>query len=163
LEVDSMQGKVLAGETVDLARLVAALSLLAKMLPAQALVAPAPAADQGDPFAGAREELARFLADRAERIQHREQRESERLLAANAKLREEITQLQAQLKAQEHPQPTQQPANVVPIDAKERMRIEEQAAKERIAQERIKSERAWREHYDSRGVVMAPAFPLPDR
>jgi hypothetical protein len=58
LEVDTMQGKVLAGDTVDLQRLVAAHGLLAKMLPASALVAPAAAADHVDQFAGARQELA---------------------------------------------------------------------------------------------------------
>jgi hypothetical protein len=40
LEIDTMSGLVLAGETVDLARLVAA-----KMLPERALVAPAPPAE----------------------------------------------------------------------------------------------------------------------
>jgi hypothetical protein len=73
LEVDTMQGKVLAGETVDLQRLVAAHGLLQKMLPAQALVAPAAAASH-DAFAGAREELERFLAGRASAIAHRDER-----------------------------------------------------------------------------------------
>jgi predicted component of type VI protein secretion system len=48
LEVDSLQGKVLAGETVDLQRLVTAHSLLRQMLPERALVAPAPAPDEVD-------------------------------------------------------------------------------------------------------------------
>jgi hypothetical protein len=68
LEVDTMQGQVLAGKTVDLSRLVAAHGLLAKMLPAQALVAPAAAADSHD-FDGAREELSRLLDGRIDAIE----------------------------------------------------------------------------------------------
>jgi hypothetical protein len=45
LEIDSMSGRVLAGETVDLTRLVAAHGLLRQMLPEKALVAPAPPAE----------------------------------------------------------------------------------------------------------------------
>jgi hypothetical protein len=43
LEVDTLQGQVLAGDSVDLKRLETALDMLQKLLPAQALVAPAPA------------------------------------------------------------------------------------------------------------------------
>jgi hypothetical protein len=43
LEVDTMQGQVLAGDTVDLNRLVTAHAMLQKMLPERSLVAPAPA------------------------------------------------------------------------------------------------------------------------
>ena len=84
LEVDTLQGQVLAGEQVDLARLVTAHGMLQKMLPERALVAPAPAAATHD-FSGAREELARFLAQRAERIEARELKESERLRAEVAR------------------------------------------------------------------------------
>jgi hypothetical protein len=157
LEVDSMQGKVLAGETVDLARLVAAHGLLAKMLPTSALVAPAAAADHHDQFAGAREELARFLADRAERIKAREVRESERLLEVNAKLREENERLTAQLKAQEQPQPTQ-PANVVSIKDLEFQRLASRTPVPQSAAERAAAERAWRNSYGTGGAICAPAF-----
>jgi hypothetical protein len=47
LEVDTMQGQVLAGDTVDLNRLVMAHAMLQKMLPEHALVAPAPAPAEG--------------------------------------------------------------------------------------------------------------------
>jgi hypothetical protein len=48
LEVDSMHGAVLAGETVDLKRLEMAHDMLQKLLPDKALVAPAPAPDVGE-------------------------------------------------------------------------------------------------------------------
>ena len=117
LEVDTMQGKVLAGETVDLTRLVAAHGMLAKLLPERALVAPAPAAANHD-FASAKEELDRFLVERAERLEAREIKESERLREENARLREEITQLRTQLRAEQQPAPpsVRQPSNVVSID-----------------------------------------------
>jgi hypothetical protein len=69
LEVDTMQGAVLAGEKVDLQRLVAAHGLLRQMLPAQALVAPAAAADHD--FSGAHAELARLLDGRIEALEHK--------------------------------------------------------------------------------------------
>jgi hypothetical protein len=90
LEIDTMQGKVLAGETVDLQRLVAAHGLLAKMLPSSALVAPAAAADNPDPFAGAREELRAFLSQRAEAIERRDRRREAELAANPAKARAEF-------------------------------------------------------------------------
>ena len=45
LEVDTMQGAVFAGETVDLKRLEMAHDMLQKLLPEKALVAPAPTPD----------------------------------------------------------------------------------------------------------------------
>ena len=96
LEVDTMQGKVLAGDTVDLARLVAAHGLLQKMLPAQALVAPASTADNPDPFAGAREELARLFEQRAEALARRDRRrEAEMARDPDAARRELETKIQA--------------------------------------------------------------------
>jgi hypothetical protein len=97
LEVDTMQGKVLAGETVDRDRLVTAHAMLQKMLPAQALVAPAsePEARFGDEhrrklrdmiqrvvFAGAEEEAA-ALADACEREERVMQAEALGLLPAS--------------------------------------------------------------------------------
>jgi hypothetical protein len=117
LEVDTMQGKVLAGETVDLTRLVAAHGMLAKLLPERALVAPAPAAANPD-FASAKEELNNFLIQRAAALEHCEQRESAQLREENARLREQVIQMQAQIRAT--PQPAapavKPPSNVVPID-----------------------------------------------
>jgi hypothetical protein len=43
LEVDTLQGQVLAGEQVDLGRLSTSLAMLRQLLPERALVAPAPA------------------------------------------------------------------------------------------------------------------------
>ena len=113
LEVDTMQGQVLAGESVDLQRLVAAHGMLQKMLPERALVARAPAATHD--FAGAKKELAALLTQRASAIEARELKET-------ARLREQIAQLSeenARLKAEQQPQPVpqKQPTNnVVPID-----------------------------------------------
>ena len=60
LEVDTMQGQVLAGQVVDLTRLVAAHGMLQKLLPERALVAPAPAVeDRGSPTA--RERLRQLI------------------------------------------------------------------------------------------------------
>jgi hypothetical protein len=71
LEVDGLHGAALSGEAVDLQRLAVAHGLLAKMLPAQALIAPAAAADHVDQFAGARQELAALFEKRAEALERR--------------------------------------------------------------------------------------------
>lgn len=47
LQIDDLQGKVLNGEQVDLARLSAALTMLRQLLPEKALVSSPPAADTG--------------------------------------------------------------------------------------------------------------------
>jgi hypothetical protein len=105
-----MQGRVLAGETVDLTRLVAAHSLLQKMLPGGALVAPASAA--GHDFSGAREELRHFLIQRADAIESREVRETERLREQVVTLTEENSKLLAKLRAAEQQQPAKQPRHL---------------------------------------------------
>jgi hypothetical protein len=69
LQIDDLQGRVLNGEQVDLARLSAALTMLRQLLPEKALVAPAAAADRDDQFAGAREELRALLAGRADALE----------------------------------------------------------------------------------------------
>jgi hypothetical protein len=71
LQIDDLQGKVLNGQQVDLARLSAALTMLRQLLPEKALVAPAAAADHVDQFAGAREELARLFDQRANALERR--------------------------------------------------------------------------------------------
>jgi hypothetical protein len=60
LIVDELQGKVLAGEPVDLDRLATALGMLQKLLPAQALVAPTPA-PEGRFGPSAQERLRRLI------------------------------------------------------------------------------------------------------
>jgi hypothetical protein len=45
LEIDTLQGAVLAGDSVDLGRLASALTMLRSLLPAQALVSAPPAAE----------------------------------------------------------------------------------------------------------------------
>ena len=72
LEVDTLQGKVLAGDTVDLSRLAVAFGMLTKILPPAALEAEAPKPD----FEGAREELLRLLQGRADALEHEWQRQS---------------------------------------------------------------------------------------
>ena len=116
LEIDGMSGRVLAGETVDLTRLVAAHGLLRQMLPERALVAPAPPAETRfgpDHRARLRELINKtlLLAD--------DVNEAERL--ADAMLREEAIQAQAAgvpVEAPVAPQPPEPPRadNVVPID-----------------------------------------------
>jgi hypothetical protein len=66
--VDGLQGAVLSGDQVDLARLSTALAMLQKLLPTQ--LAPAAATDQHD-FSGAREELARHFDRLAEAHERR--------------------------------------------------------------------------------------------
>ena len=114
-------------------------------------------------FSGAREELANFFARRAEALDHREQRESERLRDECAKLREEIAKLKAKIPVpgggDAHASsdthlplsPAAAGSNVVPIDAAAR------------AEERARDERAWRDYtYNNGGAVVAPAWSPPD-
>jgi hypothetical protein len=67
LQIDDLQGKVLNGEQVDLARLSTALTMLRQLLPEKALVAPA----AGPDFSGAKEELLRMLDGRIEALEHK--------------------------------------------------------------------------------------------
>jgi hypothetical protein len=85
LEIDSLQGSILANEKVDLARLASALTMLQKLLPEQALVAPAAAADQADPFSGAVAELDALLSQRAFALERRREREAAEMAANPAK------------------------------------------------------------------------------
>lgn len=163
LQIDDLESAQLRGQPIDINKLVDASESLER------LVGGNPEAPAAYDFSGAKEELDRLLVQRAAAIEHREQRESERLREENAKLREENTQLRQRNSevvnvATSGNQSPQQSTNnnVVPIDAKERMRIEAQAAKERVAKESAQNERAFREHYESCGVVMAPAWTHPD-
>jgi hypothetical protein len=148
LEIDTMSGRVLAGETVDLQRLVAAHGLLQKMLPAQALVAPAPGG--GHDFAGARAELTQFLIKRANALERREQRESERLREENARLTEEIRLLRAARESEQQPPAPPPPTNVISIDG---------AARAKPPARYLKQREPWDSHDD--GAIAVPAW-LPD-
>jgi hypothetical protein len=67
LEIDSLQGSILANEKVDLARLSTALGMLQKLLPATALVAPALAPEErgdSEAFRQIAEQLDREMATR---------------------------------------------------------------------------------------------------
>ena len=122
LEIDTMSGAVLAGKTVDLARLVAAHGLLAKMLPQSALVAPAAAADHVDEFAGAREELARFFAGRGSAIAHRDRRREEEMAHDPDKFRRELeTKIQAAV--QKHNKTISDPGGSDAQSGRERLRF----------------------------------------
>ena len=115
LEIHSLQGSILANDQIDLARLSSALTMLQKLLPSEALNAPVPLANSNHDFAGAKEELDRLLIQRAERLEAREIRESERLREEIAHLREENARLAAQIKAEPQPAPpapAAQPSNV---------------------------------------------------
>jgi hypothetical protein len=72
LEVDTLNGRVLAGEAVDLNRLSVAFGMLQKLLPPAELKAETCHHD----FSGAREELERLLEGRAYAIQCQHERES---------------------------------------------------------------------------------------
>jgi hypothetical protein len=87
LELDDCATKKLAGQPFDVKAYVVASESLERLFGGY------PEATTTHDFSHAREELANFLARRAERIEEREVRESARLLAVNTKLREEITQL----------------------------------------------------------------------
>jgi hypothetical protein len=89
LEVDGLQGSVLAGEQVDLDRLSTALAMLQKLLPAQALVAPTPPAEtRFGPSARARlrelieKTVLRDDPHEAERLRQVREREEQAAIAA---------------------------------------------------------------------------------
>jgi hypothetical protein len=108
----------------------------------------APAADRD--FSGAREELRLFLVQRAAAVEAREERESERLREAIARLVEANAELQAKLVAQSaaEQQPAPPQSNVVPI-----------AEVPRKAAYRP-SEKAWNDHYHGADhVIVPPAWP----
>ena len=87
LEVGDLQGKVLAGDTVDLNRLAVAFGMLQKLLPPAELKVESSKPD----FEGARQELERFLTARHDALEHAEEREVHRLRAEVARLRGEGT------------------------------------------------------------------------
>lgn len=75
-------------------------------------------------------------------------------------MREEIEELKANHGS--HLPPPPPPDNVVPITAARAEELSVEAGKERVARARIENDRAWR-NYNSGGITIAPAFPLPDR
>ena len=108
LQIDDLEKAQLLGQPIDINKLVEASEALER------LVGGNPEAATTHNFAGAKDELRRFFAQRAERIEARELKESVRLREENVRLREENTQLRTQLRSQ--PCPAPQPTNVVPID-----------------------------------------------
>ena len=109
LELDDCQTKKLAGQPFDTNKYVVASESLEQLVggnPEQTNAA--------YDFTGAKAELTHFFNERAAAIEHRELKESARLLKVNAQLREQITQLQVQLRAQPQ-QPPSRPDNVVPL------------------------------------------------
>jgi hypothetical protein len=137
LELDDIQGRQLAGLPVDMAKFVVASEALERMLggnPEQPTNSP--------DFSGAREELNRFLVERAQRIAARELKESERLREQITRLLKENACLAARLKAQSAEPHPQQENNVVPLAAKRA------------------DDRAWRDYvYGGRGTIVAWSPP----
>jgi hypothetical protein len=111
MEIDRIVSQQLAGNPADVRALTALTESLRSLFPV--------AADPGHDFSGAREELERFLADRASRIETREVRESARLREENARLVEENARLLRALRQSgSEPRPAAPPVdNVVPLDA----------------------------------------------
>ena len=145
LELDDCQTKKLAGQPFDTNKYVAASESLERLFGSD------PETPVTDDFSGARDELNNFFVQRAERIEAREARESERLREQVAVLREEITQLRAQLKASE---PVPRPNNVIQIDGAERANATKPPANYlRDGQPR----EAWRDGPS----FTVPSWPLP--
>jgi hypothetical protein len=146
LQIDDLEAAQLRGQSIDINKLVEASEALER------LVGGNPEAAAQPDFSGAKEELRQFLVQRAERIEAREHKETVRLAAENARLREEITQLQAKLKTEPPPPPPPPPAdNVVSIDAAR-------------AAERAADEAAWQRYtYGGGGVLIAPGVNIDPR
>jgi hypothetical protein len=144
LLLDDMQAAQLNGGAIDVGEFIKASEELERLAGGN------PETTSTHDFAGAREELARFFAQRAERIEAREVKESERLREENERLLAEVAELQAKLKAQPAPSPPPAPANnVVPLDAAR-------------AEERARDERAWRNYTYGGGALIAPAWSPPE-
>jgi hypothetical protein len=106
--------------------------------------------ETGHDFSDAKQELNAFLAARAYAIERRELRESARLRAEVAGLREENARLTARLRAEQQPQ--QPPANnVISIDDAARSNSTKPPARY------LKHREPW----DDGGAIVAPAW-LPD-
>ena len=151
LEIDTLQGAVLAGESVDLNRLSTALTMLRTLLPAQALVAPAPAPESR--FGPSARERLRALIERTVLTPPVDDPgELER--KAELMRREEMAAVIAAGGSVEAPAPPPEPTptNVVPIDANSRMPPAHYL--------KDGQREAWRDHFDGRATGPHP-WPLP--
>jgi hypothetical protein len=160
LEVDGLQGAVLAGEQVDLGRLSTALGMLRQLLPEKSLVA-SPAAAPETRFGTNHRERLRQLIEKT--LMAADVAEADRL--ADAMRREEAIQAQAAGAPVEAPPapapaaPAPQPGNVIPLDAT--MRANTNLPPAHYLREGQPRE-AWRDFYDGR-VTGPPPWPLPQR
>lgn len=112
LLLDDMQSAQLNGGAIDVGQFIKASEELERLAGGN------PEASATHDFTGAREELQQFFAERAERLQMREQRESAKLREENAELREQIARLQSQQPSNAVPPQKQSTTNnVVPIAA----------------------------------------------
>jgi hypothetical protein len=175
MEIDRIVSQQLAGQAADVRALTALTESLRSLFPA--------AADSGHDFSGAKEELARFLADRAGRIEHRELKESERLRAENASLREENERLaairQMHLPNEQPVTPgisgssitTQQqappPDNVIPIRDPELLRLSSRSpalkTPEREAELASNAKAFVSSYTTGSGAICAPPFNIDPR
>jgi hypothetical protein len=161
LEVDTMQGQVLAGDTVDLNRLVMAHGMLQKMLPERALVAPAPAPESR--FGpSARERLRRLIETTVLAPPVDDPVELER--KAELMRREEMAAIVAaggsiepapSIPAPVAPPPPERPENVVPfVDATARANSTLPPAGY------LKQREPWESYHDGNSMGPHP-WPLP--
>ena len=153
LLLDDMQAAQLNGGAIDVGEFIKASEELERLAGGN------PETTSTHDFSGAREELARFFVQRAERIEAREMKESERLREELTKLREENTKLRSDLKVQAPQAPQKQPDNVVVFDGTARANAAKPPAsylKEGQPRE------PWESHYGGRGTVEVACWSPPD-
>jgi hypothetical protein len=130
LELDDIESRKLQGAPFDAGKYITISEAFERLVGGDP---EAPAATNDDAFAGAREELERFLAKRADALEQRELRESERLREENTRLLEENARLlRAVRQSGSEPRPAAPVDNVIPLDTN--------ASKPK--------HRPWRDHYD---------------
>jgi hypothetical protein len=146
LEVDGLQGAVLAGGQVDLARLSTALGMLRQLLPEKSLVA-SPAAAPETRLGPDHRARLRDLIERT--VLREDPREAERMRDIQA--REEMAAVIAAGGTVEvaTPPPPRPAENVVPFDPNS----------VKPPQHYLKQHEPWESHYDGRAGP--PAWPLP--
>jgi hypothetical protein len=154
LEIDTLQGAVLAGDSVDLGRLASALTMLRSLLPAQALVSAPPAAETR--FGPNARQRLRDLIEKT--VLRDDPYETERLRVVRE--REEQAAIAAALpvEATKAAPPPQSPRsdNVVPIDGAARAN----SALPPLGYLRDDQREPWRDYYDGRVTGPHP-WPLP--
>jgi hypothetical protein len=149
LELDDIESRKLQGATFDAVKYIAVSEALERMLGGQ----PEQPSSDRDLFAGARDELERFLVARAQRIEARDQNRDAALREENARLTEENEKLKAELRARPR---APQPNNVVAIDATAR------ANANRPPDHYIAEHQRRREPWQQGGASFTvPSWPLP--